>query len=111
MFVVIAIAEAGESHIRRYETDNARDARNRFVQDWIDEKVQWEWWEYYGPNCTVDNPAFTPDFLRQEGFHNEPAPEEIEGVTIYTWWCITGNHGSDEHFVTGYFIPSKGLDR
>ena len=107
MITVIAIAEGGEAHIRRYDTDDVRDARNRFVQDWIDGNVPWEWWEYHGPHCTVDTPAFTPEFLKEHGFDDEPSPEKTEGVTIYTWWCITGIHGSDEHFVTGYFIPSK----
>ena len=107
MITLIAINENGETHIRRYSTDSTREARDLFVHEWINGGITWLWWEYYGPHCTVDNPAFTPTFLTENGFDDEPAPLEDEGVIIYSWFCATGIHGSDEHFVTGYFVPSR----
>lgn len=107
MITAILMDQRGQSHIRRYQTDNPREARNKFVDEWIARTIVWEDFEFYGPNCSVENPAFTPDFLRQNGYEDEPAPVVENGVTIYEWFCATGPHGSDEHIVTGYFVPSK----
>ena|SRR6266699_554093 len=107
MITAIVIDECGQVHIRRYDTDNPRDARNRFVNEWIAGGIVWEHFELYGPNCTVDNPAFTPAFLREHGYEDEPPPLVEQGVTVYQWFCATGPHGSDEHIVVAYFVPSK----
>jgi len=107
MMTIILINESGEAHIRRYPVNDAQAARDCVVRDWIAGRIQWEWVEYHGPNCTVDNPAFTPEFLRENGYENEPPPVVQEGVTIYSWFCATGPNGSDEHFVTGYFVLSQ----
>lgn len=106
MITVIAVNDAGESRIRRYMVDDVKTARNSFVNEWIDGEIVWDYFEFYGPNCEVENPAFSPDFLRRAGFDDEPGPVREEGVTIYEWFCAVGPHGSDEHTVTGYFIPS-----
>lgn len=107
MITAIVIDQSGQSHIRRYDTSDPREARNRFVEEWMRGAVVWEYFEFFGPNCRVENPAFTPQFLRSHGFEDEPPPIVEQGVTIYTWFCATGLHGSDEHVVTGYFVPSR----
>jgi hypothetical protein len=107
MITAIVVDQCGQSQIRRYDTDNPRVARNRFVQEWIAGGIVWEHFEFFGPNCRVENPAFAPEFLQKHGFEDEIPPLVHEGVTIYTWKCVTGPHGSDEHIVLGYFVPSR----
>ena len=111
MFTVIAYSDAGETQIRRYAVDSFREAWELFMESWIAGEFTWEHFEYYGPNCTVENPAFTPEFLRRHDFGSDGDPIVEEGVIIYTWWCITGRHGSDEHFVTGYFVEPASPPR
>lgn len=108
MITAIVINEICEPQIRHYATDHPRVARDGFIQDWIEGKIVWEHSEFYGPNCTIENPAFSPAFLSKYGFEDEPPPLLENGVIVYTWTCITGGHGSDEHTVTGYFIRSAG---
>lgn len=104
MTILIAINDCCMPQIHRYETDDPVDAKNQFLRDWIAGDVSWDFFEYYGPSCAVSNPAFTPDFL--ESFLTEDDEYEIkDGVHVWTWWCITGIHGSDEHYVTAYVIP------
>jgi hypothetical protein len=107
MMTAILINEAAESHVRRYPVEDVRAARDCIMRDWIDGLIQWKHFEYYGKNCTVETPAFSPGFLQQHGYEDEPRPIVEDGVTIYTWFCATGPHGSDEHCVTGYFVPSR----
>jgi hypothetical protein len=107
MITAIVINMSGEAQIRRYDTNNPREARDWFVQEWIDGRVIWKSWEFYGPNCTAKAPAFSPDFLQESGFGEslpELLPASMLNVTVYQWCCITGPHGSDEHIVIGYFV-------
>ncbi len=107
MITVIASNDFYETVIRRYDVDEYQQARNLFVLDWIGGVIGWNNFEYYGEGCEVDNPAFTPEFLKEHGFDDEPPPQFIEGVCIYQWDCVTGIHGSDEHWVIGYFTQTK----
>jgi len=107
MVTAIVTYGSGETHIRRYNTPNPTEAKRQFIQDWIDGKVQWHWFEFHGPECTVEVPAFTPDFLREHCLNDEFSFRVEEGVHIWEWYCCTGIHGSDEHIVTGYFIPHE----
>ena len=110
MITVIAFNDFLETIIKRYDVNDIKAARDLFVMDWINGVVEWDNFEYHGKGCTVDNPAFTPAFLEEHGFDDEPQPEIIEGVYIYTRWCIIADHGSDEHYVNGHFIPTKDYE-
>jgi hypothetical protein len=110
--VVVAITYGGtETHIRRYSTDDPATAIRLFTLDWIEGRVQWHYFEFFGPGCTVDNPAFTPEFLREHCLDEQRyrEPTIIEGVHVWDWYCCTGIHGSDEHLVTGYFVPPSSV--
>jgi hypothetical protein len=107
MITVIANNDFYETIIKKYDVNEFPKARNLFVWDWINSVFSWNNFEYFGTGCKVENPAFTPEFLKQHGFDDEPSPIFIEGVCIYSWFCITGIHGSDEHYVTAYFIQTK----
>ncbi|MEP6944601.1 MAG: hypothetical protein ABJA02_01700 [Acidobacteriota bacterium] len=103
MTVLIVSNDYFQTHILRYDTDDSHVAKNLFLSDWSEGRIEWDSFEYYGPGCSVENPAFTPDFVRGLMPFDEPY-EVIEKVHVWTWWCITGIHGSDEHYVTGYFV-------
>lgn len=104
MTILIAINDYCPPQIHRYETDDPVEAMSQFLRDWIAGDVSWDVSAYYGPNCTVDNPAFTPEFL--ESLLDDYDTYKVKnGVYIWTWWCITGIHGSDEHYVSAYVIP------
>lgn len=107
MITVIANNDFYETVIKKYDVNLFWRARDLFVNDWISGVVGWNNVEYYGIGCEVENPAFTPDFLAKHGFDDDALPEFIEGVCVYQWNCITGIHGSDEHWVVGYFIQTK----
>jgi hypothetical protein len=110
MVTAIAVYSSGEAHIRRCDTDDPLEARRMFIQEWIDGKIEWHFFELFGPECTVDNPAFTPDFLREAYLDSEYVYEIQRGADIWEWYCCTGIHGSDEHIVTGYFVPHERQD-
>jgi hypothetical protein len=105
MVTAIVTYSSAETHIRRYDTDDPHAAMQLFIHDWIAGRVVWEWWEFSGPHCTTEVPAFTPDFLREHCLNDCYNERITEGVHIWDWYCCTGIHGSDEHIVTGYFIP------
>lgn len=109
MVTAIVTYGCGETHIRRYDTDDPVQAKLSFIRDWINGEVQWRWFEFHGPECTVKVPAFTPEFLQDHCLDDEFSYRFESGVHIWEWECITGIHGSDEHIVTGYFVPNEYL--
>jgi hypothetical protein len=108
MVTAIVTYQQIETHIRRYDTNDPHEAMRLFLQDWIAGRVEWKFVDdFYGPNCAAEVPAFTPEFLRQNCLNNpEFKPSVIEGVHIQQWYCCNGDHDSNEHTVTGYFIPA-----
>ena len=104
--LIIMEMMSARQHIRRYDTDDPKVARERFVEEWITRGIEWDDPQMDGPNCTVDNPAFTVEFLRQ--YEDEDQPELIEeGVSVQYWWCKRGPRFDDEIGVVGYFVPSR----
>lgn len=104
MTILIAMNDYCPPQIHRYETDDPVEAKSQFLRDWIAGDVSWDFAEYHGPSCRVDNPAFTPEFL-QEILDDDDESVIQNGVHVWTWWCIKGIHGSDEHYVSAYVIP------
>jgi hypothetical protein len=77
------------------------------MQEWSQCKIVWEEPEYFAPEKD-DQPAFTPEYVKNYRFEDDFREYPVEeGVTIYDVWCITGIHGSDEHFVQLYCVPSR----
>jgi hypothetical protein len=107
MITAIVTCGSGETHIRRYDTDDPAQAKRSFIEDWINGKVQWQYFEFDGPECDVAVPAFTPEFLQEECLDDYYSYRIEEGVHIWEWYCCTGIHGSDEHLITGYFVPHE----
>src|SRR4051812_39807022 len=65
MITGIVIDQYGQSHIRRYATDDPREARDRFVQDWIDGGVIWEHSELHGELACVRSAVFARPRIRR----------------------------------------------
>ncbi len=107
MVTAIVTYDSGETHIRRYDMDDPIEAKRNFIWDWITGEVQWQWLEFYGSEYSVDVPAFTPEFLQEHCLNDEYSYRVESGVHIWEWYCCTGIHGSDEHIVTGYFVPHE----
>lgn len=107
--MVTAIVTYGtlETHIRRYDTLDALEAKRRFIRDWINGDVEWKYFEFYGPNCSARVPAFSPEFLERACLDDKHSYRVESGVHIWEWYCCTGIHGSDEHIVSGYFVPHE----
>lgn len=104
MTVVIASGDSYQTVIRRYDTDDPFVAKRLFLTDWAEGSIQWDYFEYFGPSCTVANPAFPPVLVSAFIDEDDPGPEITEGVHTWTWWHVTGIHGSDEHYVVAHFI-------
>ncbi len=115
MVTVVAIDEAGETHLRRYLVETPAEAKDAFIAEWIAGGIAWQNYEYASPERGINQPwhtpgrllAFTPEFLEETANDVLHWHHEETGVTEYEWRCVLGIHGSDEHSVTGYFIPSR----
>ena len=114
MITAIVFDMGGDTKIRRYDTDDPFEAKRLFIREWIEGKITWDHFEFYGPQCTVTVPAFSPEFLEDHCLSDESNEGTYlginEGVHVWEWLCITGIHGSDEHIVKGFFVPHLGLD-
>jgi hypothetical protein len=99
----IVIDMSCQEHIRHYQTDSVNQAHDFLIQEWVDGGVIWNSWEFAGPNCTAEVPAFSPEYLRSNCFNEEPR-DVILNVTVFEWWCCTGRPDSDDHLVYGYFV-------
>ena len=105
MITAIVTDGNAQPQIRRYDTDNPRQARDWFVQEWIDGGVVWEYFEFAGPNCTEERPIFSPDYLREHGFKEDPWEIKLN-VFMYEWSCF--NNRGDRHTVRGHFVLDLG---
>lgn len=107
MVTAIVMNMGGETHLRRYPTDDPEVARRQFIIDWIEGKVEWRDPHFCGPECRTDDQAFAPEFLRESLLDAEDVWfEEVRGpVYVWHWFCgdSTGDESSDEivyaHFV------------
>ena len=115
MYAIVALSSGSENVLRVYDVNTPQEARDQFVKDWLGGVVTWEYYEFWNPKRPVAEEAsltsgcvFTPEFIRGGGPEADIEDyDEATGIATFEWWCITGIHGSDEHFVSAYCIPYR----
>ena len=107
MITAIITNDLMESHVRLYRTDEPAKAREVFMKDWIAGRIEWESTEFSGPNCRIQEGAFSPAFLMRLEGQTRPEPTRQQGVISYTWFC-EGSPERKAHYVSAHFVKTNG---